>query len=38
MSSLLDFFPHLPVSEWMTQLIEWLTVHLSFIFDSIKEF
>lgn len=38
MSSLLDFFPHLPVSQWMTQLIEWLTVHLSFIFDSIKEF
>lgn len=38
MSSLLDFFPHLPVSQWMTQLIEWLTIHLSFIFDSIKEF
>lgn len=38
MSSLLDFFPHLPVSQWMTQLIEWLTIQLSFIFDSIKEF
>lgn len=38
MSSLLDFFPHLPVSQWMTQFIEWLTVHLNFIFDSIKDF
>lgn len=38
MSSLLDFFPHLPVSQWMTQLIDWLTIHLSFLFDSIKNF
>lgn len=38
MNSLLDFFPHLPVSQWMTELIEWLTIQLSFIFDSIKLF
>lgn len=38
MSSLLDFSPHLPVSQWMTQLIDWLTIHLSFLFDSIKNF
>lgn len=38
MSSLLDFLPNLPVSQWMSQLIEWLTVNLSFIFDNLKNF
>lgn len=36
MSSILDNFSQLPVSEWMTQFIEWFTLHLSFLFDALK--
>lgn len=37
MNSLLDYLPTLPVGEWMTHLIEWITITFSFIFEAIKE-
>src|SRR5699024_5179254 len=36
MSSLLDLLPQLPVSQGMTKLIEWITVHLSSLFDALE--
>lgn len=36
MNSLLDVLPQLPVSRWMTQLINWITLSFSSLFDSIN--
>jgi len=36
MSSLLDLLPQLPVSHGVTKLIEWITVHFSFLFDGLE--
>lgn len=36
MSSLLDLLPQLPVSHGVTKLIEWITVHFSFLFDALE--
>ena len=38
MSSLLDMFPQLPVSEWMTNLIDWITINFNILFDSLTNF
>lgn len=38
MSSLLDFLPQLPVSQWMTRFVDWLTVNFDVLFDSLNEF
>ena len=36
MSSLLDMLPQLPVSRWVTKLIEWITVHFDSLFETIN--
>ena len=36
MSSLLDLLPQLPVSQGMTKLIEWITVHFGPFFDALE--
>lgn len=38
MSSLLDMFPQLPVSEWVSYFIDWITVNFNVFFDSLNEF
>lgn len=37
MSSLLDFLPQLPVSQWMEGIINWITVNFSLFFDIITD-
>lgn len=37
MSSLLDIFPQLPVSQWLTVLIEWITENFSLLFDTLND-
>ncbi len=37
MNSLLEFIPELPVAEWMTQIVQWLTIHLNQFFDAITD-
>ncbi len=36
-ASILDNIPRLPVSQWMTNFINWLTQNLSWLFGSIRE-
>ncbi|AXY24637.1 glycine/betaine ABC transporter [Suicoccus acidiformans] len=36
MNSLLDYFPTLPVSQWISQIIQWLTTHLSGFFEALQ--
>src|SRR5699024_9007866 len=36
MSSLLDLLPQLPISQGMTKLIDWITVHFSSLFDALE--
>jgi|SRR5690625_653907 len=38
MDSLLDLLPQLPISQWMTNLIDWLTINFDVLFDSLNEF
>lgn len=38
MSSLLDMLPQLPVSEWVSNFIDWLTANFNVLFDSLNEF
>lgn len=38
MNSLLDVFPQLPVSQWMTDFIEWITTNFSALFDALNSF
>ncbi|MGO1433931.1 MAG: ABC transporter permease [Ruoffia tabacinasalis] len=36
MSSLLDMFPQLPVSEWVSNFIDWITANFNVLFDSLN--
>ena len=36
MSSLLDMFPQLPFSEWISNFIDWITANFNVIFDSLN--
>lgn len=36
MSSLLDMFPQLPVSEWISNFIDWITANFNVLFDSLN--
>lgn len=36
-ASILDNIPRIPVSQWMTNFINWLTQNLSWLFGSIRE-
>lgn len=36
MNSLLDLFPQLPVADWVTEIVDWLTQNLAFLFDVLK--
>ncbi|GEL66394.1 hypothetical protein MPS01_05490 [Marinilactibacillus psychrotolerans] len=36
-NSILDFIPRLPVSEWISNLIDWLTANLAWLFDAIQD-
>lgn len=36
-NSILDFIPRVPVSEWITDVIDWLTANLAFLFDAIQD-
>ncbi len=38
MSSLLDMFPQLPVSQWIANFIDWITANFNVLFDSLNEF
>lgn len=38
MSSLLDMFEQLPVSEWMSSIIDWITANFNILFDSLTNF
>lgn len=38
MSSLLDAFPQLPVSEWISNFIDWIIANFNVIFDSLNNF
>src|SRR5690625_4820931 len=38
MNSLLDVFPQLPVSQWMTDFIGWITTNFSALFDALNSF
>lgn len=35
MSSLLDMFPQLPFSEWISNFIDWITANFNVLFDSL---
>lgn len=37
MTSILDFLDRLPVSQWMSNFIEWLTLNFAFLFDAVKD-
>ncbi|TLQ06908.1 proline/glycine betaine ABC transporter permease [Marinilactibacillus psychrotolerans] len=36
-NSILDFIPRLPVSEWISNLIDWLTANLAWLFGAIQD-
>ena len=36
MSSLLDMFPQLPFSEWISNFIDWITANFNVLFDSLN--
>lgn len=36
MSSLLDVFPQLPFSEWISNFIDWITANFNVLFDSLN--
>lgn len=37
MNSMLDAIPQLPISEWVTEVIDWLTANLSIIFNALSD-
>ena len=36
-NSILDIIPEIPVSEWMSSFIDWLTENLSWFFDALRD-
>lgn len=36
-NSILDIIPELPVSDWMANVIDWLTDNLSWLFDALRD-
>ncbi|MER2063620.1 MAG: proline/glycine betaine ABC transporter permease [Alkalibacterium sp.] len=36
-NSILDIIPQIPVSEWMSNFIDWLTDNLSWLFDALRD-
>lgn len=36
-NSILDIIPEIPVSEWMSSFIDWLTDNLSWLFDALRD-
>lgn len=36
-NSILDFIPRVPVSEWISSMIDWLTDNLAFLFGAIQD-
>lgn len=36
-NSILDNIPRLPVSDWISSVIDWLTINLSWLFGAIQD-
>lgn len=38
LNNILDFIPTIPIAEWTTDFVKWLTSTFSFLFDPIKDY